>query len=441
MSQSSFQRAVGRLLVERLAERPGRIQILAGPRQIGKTTLVEQILNRPDRPVASRILLAAEPSPTASNTSDSDLLLAAEPEPMPLMVGSNSWTRAERVDRAWLVTQWARAEVAATAWESSDHPLAKVTSFVLAIDEIQRVPDWSSIVKGLWDATSARGVQMHVVLLGSSPLLMQKGLTESLLGRFELLRMGHWSFDEMNEAFGISLDQYLYFGGFPGSARYIGDEGRWRSYVRSALIAPNIERDIFEAFRVDKPALLRELFSLGCAYSGQILALDKARGRLGGHTLTLSHQLALLSQAGLLSGLQKYSGQVVRQRQAPPKFMVHNTALMSAMGTHDFAEARADRSHWGRVVESAVGAHLINTADDDIRVHYWRDGDDEVDFILEGRNRLVAIEVKSRPDCQGHRGLAEFHRRHPNVRKLLVGGDEMPLGEFLRRPAAEWASP
>jgi len=350
MPNKMFQRHVGGELASRMAERPKRMQILAGPRQVGKTTLVDQILNRSDRPVASRTLLAAEASPDE--------------------VGSVlGWTRPVQVDAEWLVAQWARAEASARAWDDSNHPAVETTPFVLAIDEIQRLPEWSSILKGLWDRTLALGVRMHVLLLGSSPLLIQKGLTESLLGRYEVLRMGHWSFDEMNEAFGLTLDQFLYFGGFPGSAGLIDDEARWRAFVREALIAPNIEKDVFEMFRVDKPALLRELFSLGCAYSGQIMALDKAKGRLGGHTLTLSHQLTLLSHAGLLSGLHKYAGQVIRQRQSPPKFMVHNTALMSAMGSHGFDEARADRSHWGRVVESSVGAHLINTADGDTRLH------------------------------------------------------------------------
>ena len=410
---------IGRLLADRLAEVPERIQILAGPRQVGKTTLVDQLLNRPDRPVGSRTLLAAEPSPNAAEVA-------------------LGWIRPARVNVDWLVAQWARAEASAKTWDDSDHPRAMTTPYVLVVDEIQRLPQWSSAVKGLWDRTLALGVRMHVLLLGSSPLLMQQGLTESLLGRYEVLRMGHWSFDEMNEAFDLTLDQYLYFGGFPGSARFIGDEMRWRSYVRESLIAPNIEKDVFEMFRVDKPALLRDLFSLGCAYSGQIMALDKAKGRLGGHTVTLSHQLTLLSHAGLLTGLHKYAGQLIRQRKSPPKFMVHNTALMSAMGGHGFDEARADRSHWGRVVESAVGAHLINTADGDTRVHYWRDGDDEVDFVIERRGRLAAIEVKSRPESPSHRGLAEFCRRHPEARRLLVGGDELPLGEFLRRPASEW---
>lgn len=414
-----FQRAAGGLIAGRLQEAPERIQILAGPRQVGKSTLVDQLLNRSERPVSSRTLLAAETA-----------LYGTESIP--------GWMQPDSLDAEWLVSQWARAEAAAKAWSESAHPAAAAMPYVLAIDEIQHLPQWSSTVKGLWDRSRALGVRMHVLLLGSSPLLMQQGLTESLLGRYEVVRMGHWSFDEMNEAFGLSLEQYIYFGGFPGSARFIGDEMRWRSFVRDALIAPNIEKDVFELFRVDKPALLRELFSLGCAYSGQILALDKAKGRLGGHTVTLDHQLTLLSHAGLLSGVHKFAGQLVRQRKSPPKFVVHNTALMSAMGNHGFDEARADRSHWGRVVESAVGAHLLNTADSDTRLHYWRDGDDEVDFVVERLGRLTAIEVKSRPDGARHRGLDEFMRRHPQARRLLVGGDDMPLGEFLRSSPSDW---
>lgn len=406
-------------MADRLAEPPERIQILAGPRQVGKTTLVDQILNHPDRPFRSRALLAAEPSPDGVD----DVL---------------GWSRPVRIDSDWLVAHWARAEVSAIAWKNSESPEAKMVPFVLAIDEIHRIPQWSATVKGLWDRTRALGVPMHVLLLGSSPLLMQSGLSESLLGRYEILRLGHWSFDEMNEAFDFSLDQYLYFGGYPGSARFVADESRWRAFVRDALIFPNIEKDVFEMFRVDKPALLRELFSLGCAYSGQIMALNKVGDRLGGHVLTLKHQLALLSHAGLLSGLHKYAGQLVRQRQSPPKFQVHNTALMSAMGNHGFDEARTDRSHWGRLVESAVGAHLLNTADGDTRVHYWRDGDDEVDFIVEHRGRLAAIEVKARPDATIHRGLREFCLRQPHARAMLVGGEDMPVGELLRRPAMEW---
>jgi uncharacterized protein len=422
MRNSAFQRPVASLISARLAEQPERIQILVGPRQVGKTTLVDQLLNGLSRPPASRLLLSAEPSAGVAGEG----------------VGAEAmWIQSSRIDAEWLKAQWTRAEAAAAAWETAGQPDIPKAPFVLAIDEIQRLPQWSSVVKGLWDSSRARGVPMHVVLLGSSPLLMQKGLTESLAGRYEVLPMFHWSFDEMNEAFDLTLDQYVYFGGFPGSANLITDESRWRNYVRHSLIAPNIEKDVFEMFRVDKPALLRELFSLGCAYSGQIMSLDKAKGRLGGHTVTLHHQLTLLSHAGLLSGLLKYSGQVVRQRQSPPKFMVHNTALMSAMGTYGFNEAQLDRSYWGRLVESVVGAHLINTAGD-TKLHYWRDGDLEVDFVIEHHGRLAAIEVKSRHDGNRHSGLAEFKRRYPKARTVLVSDESVPLGEFLRRSANEW---
>ena len=424
MPHAAYQRPVADVLKVRLSEAPDRLQILAGPRQVGKTTLVRQVLDSSDRPAASTHYAAA----------DNPARPTAEWPGGP----SNANPDAAAPSSDWIVEQWHAAERRATAWTEADHPAAKAMPFVLVLDEIQTVPQWSSVVKGLWDESRSRGLRMHVVLLGSSPLLVQQGLTESLAGRYELLRMSHWSFDEMNDAFGFTLDQYLYFGGFPGSAGQIGDEQRWRAYVRDALIEPNIQKDVLAMSRVDKPALLRQLFEVGCAYSGQIVSLDKVRGQLGGHTDTLAHHLTLLAQAGLLSGLQKYAGQAVRQRAAPPKFQVHNTALMTVSATYGFDEARADRSHWGRLAESAVGAHLLNTADSDTRIHYWRERDLEVDFVVEHRGTLAAIEVKTGAAPAHHRGTAEFCRRHPDARRWLVGGDDLPLGEFLRRPAPYW---
>ena len=307
------------------------------------------------------------------------------------------------------------------------------------VDEIQKVPQWSSHVKGLWDADRAQGAPMHVVLLGSAPLLMQQGLAEGLTGRYELIRMSHWSFAEMNEAFDFTLDQYIHFGGYPGSAPLVADETRWREYLRNAIIEPSIEKDVLEMTRVDKPALLRQLFELGCDYSGQIVSLDKVSGRMGkGHTVTLADNLTRLSQAGLLSGLHKYSAQTVRQRASKPKFQVHNNALMTALSTYRFDDARADRSHWGRKTESIVGAHLLNTADADTRLHYWNESDKEVDFVVEHRGRLAAIEVKSGTVKSAHAGLDEFCRRYPDAKRWLVGGEELPLGEFLRQEAPHW---
>jgi uncharacterized protein len=411
-------------LIARLHERPRLIQILAGPRQVGKSTLIRQVLV--ERPAASYRTIAADPQDLPGLSSA--LLGADQPHRPP--------------SAAWLQVEWAKAAELALAWQSlgKAQPELLALPFVLVIDEVQNIEQWSGLVKGLWDADRARGLPMHVVLLGSAPLLIQQGLTESLTGRYELLRLGQWSFSEVNEAFGFTLDQYIHFGGYPGSAPLVGDEERWRDYMRSSIIEPSISRDVLAMMRVDKPALLRQLFELGCAYSGQVLSLDKVSGQLGdGHTLTLADNLTRLSQAGLLSGLHKYAGQQARQRRSPPKFQVHDNALMTAVSSYGFDEARSDRSHWGRQVESIVGAHLINTTDADTKLFYWHERDKEVDFVVEHRGRLAAIEVKLNADDSRHRGLHEFSRRHPDCKPWVVGSDALPLGEFLLRPASYWA--
>ena len=425
-----YFRPLYRQLFERLSERPKRMQILAGPRQVGKTTLVRQLLA--ERPALSGRYVAAD-GPTRPYVSQT----------FPTSKASTAGTgigAQGRGEGRWLVDQWETATAEATAWRNSGHPAAETQPFVFAIDEIQKVPHWSEIVKGLWDQQLASDTSMHCVLLGSSPLLMQKGLSESLAGRYEVIPMTHWSFEEMNDGFNFTLEQYLYFGGFPGSASYVHDEARWRSYIVQGLIEPNIERDILMMTRVDKPGLLKQLFDVGCAYSSQIVSLDKTLGQLNdaGNVTTLARYLELLGQAGLLTGLQKYSDRELRRRKSPPKFQVLNNALMSAKGTHSFDEARADRSHWGRLVESAIGAHLVNTAVGDTRIHYWREGSLEIDFVIEHRGKLVAVEVKSGRANPIHRGLAAFSSAHDACPTLLVGSNELPIGEFLRYPAAHW---
>ncbi len=422
-SLTPYRRAIASALLARLAESPKRLQILAGPRQVGKTTLVQQILA--DRPTASYFAVADGLSHPAIGLAAGGL--------------SDGSIRPAANSVGWLTQVWDHAERAALVWQDSRHPLAQQLPYVLVVDEVQQVADWSSTVKALWDRARARGAPLHVLLLGSAPLLVQQGLSESLTGRYELIRMSHWSFDEMNDAFGWTLDQFIHFGGYPGSASTIDDEPRWRAYLRDALIEPSIAKDVLAMTRVDKPALLRRLFELACDYSGQIVSLDKVSCNLGrGHTLTLAHHMTLLAQAGLIGGLQKFAGQILRQRASPPKFQVHNNALMTAASSHDFAQARADRSHWGRLVESAVGAHLVTSADSDTHIHYWRDAGMEVDFIVERLGQLAAIEVKTTPGVTGHRGLDEFCRRHPQARRCLVGSDALPLGEFLGRSAAFW---
>jgi predicted AAA+ superfamily ATPase len=425
----SYRRPLLQVIVARLNEQPKRMQILAGPRQVGKTTLVHQF--RATRPNDSVRVVAADASEKAGLSEaddwDSSTLMRSQ---------------AASFDANWLIDQWSKAERAAKAWRESETGRASRLPFVLVIDEIQKIPRWSDHIKGLWDRQIAAEHPMQVLLLGSSPLLMQKGLSESLAGRYEVIPITHWSFEEMNSAFDFTLDQFVFFGAYPGSASYIQDEARWRNYVLRSLIEPNIERDVLMMTRVDKPALLKQLFEVGCSFSGQIVSLDKTLGQLNdaGNVTTLARYLELLAHAGLMAGLHKHAAQVLRKRQSPPKFQVLNNALMSAKGQHSFAEAMADKSHWGRLVESTVGAHLINSADTDTRIHYWREGGLEVDFVIEHRGRLAAVEVKSGNVGAGarHAGLDEFTQRFPSCKRWVVGSESLPLGEFLRYSAAHW---
>ena len=405
-------------LVERLAEPPQQLIAVFGPRQTGKTTAVRQALASSGRPY--RLEAVDMPGESGSGLA---------PGPVTDDAGYTMVPGAVR-DRRWLVDVWEDSQ--RRAWDSG-------RGFVLVLDEIQKVRDWSEAVKGLWDADPDRDCPLHVVILGSAPLLMQAGLSESLAGRFEPVRVTHWTFPEMSDAFGMDLEQYVYFGGYPGAARLRHDFERWRAYVRGALIEPNIERDVLSMTRVDKPALLKRLFELGALYSGQELSYNKMLGQLhdAGNTVTLARYLTLLANAGLLTGLSKHTERPVLTRGSSPKLTVLNTALMAVVSGYTFDEARADRSQWGRMVESAVGAHLLNTASPRTDVRYWRDGDDEVDFVLHRGPRTVAIEVKSGKRSTGRSGLAAFERRF-NPQAAFVVGQDVELGEFLSQPADYW---
>ena len=336
-------------------------------------------------------------------------------------------------DTAWLAAQWERGRLLAVDAGSA--------GAVLVLDEIQKIPRWSDVVKRLWDEDTRARRRLKVVLLGSAPLLMQQGLTESLAGRFEVVHLPHWSYAEMRAAFGFSLDEYLHFGGYPGAAPLIGEPQRWRRYLLDALIETTISRDVLLMSRVDKPALLRRLFELGCRYSGQILSYTKMLGQLqdAGNTTTLAHYLHLLAGAGMLTGLQKYSGKVIRQRGSSPKLQVLNTALMTAQSGLSMAEARSDREFRGRLVESAVGAHLANAAADGAcELFYWREQSQEVDFVARAGRIVVAIEVKSGRAPAAFSGLQAFSQVFKPTRTLLVGGDGIPVGDFLSKPVDDW---
>ena len=408
----AFQRSQVETLVSRLHEHPHRIIAVFGPRQTGKTRLVRQALRRAHRLPLYHTLNEVD-------AAESDLPVAEQTLPLP-----------QRPDAEWLVRVWQHARQ-----EAERHP----HGVVLALDEIQTLPQWSTTVKGLWDADRQNDRNVHVVILGSAPLLIQSGLTESLAGRFEPITVSHWSFQEMADAFDFNLTEYIYFGGYPGGARYIREEERWRNYVLNALITPNIERDIVAMTRVEKPALLRQLFELGADYSGQILSYSKMRGQLedAGNATTLARYLDLLSTAGLIAGLDRYSTSSHQVRASSPKLNVLNTALATVNSGYTFTEAQADRSFWGRLVESAVGAHILNAAPNNVHAYYWRKNHLEVDFVLSRGRRTIAIEVKSGRQRR-LQGMDAFSRQFSPHRTMLVGDGGTPLDDFLTSPLDRW---
>ncbi|MFN0057734.1 MAG: ATP-binding protein [Planctomycetota bacterium] len=397
-TKPEFERRQVTVLRTRLAEPRRFLQVVAGPRQSGKTTLVQQAIE--DWGERARYASADEPTLR---------------------------------DRAWIHQQWDAARIAARD--------AGKAGAVLVLDEVQKIANWSETVKGLWDADTRTRLRLRVVLLGSAPLLVQHGLTESLAGRFELLPVSHWSLAEMQSAFDFTLDDFLFYGGYPGAASLIDDPPRWARYIKDSLIETTVARDVLLLSRIDKPALLRQLFELGCRYSGQILSYTKMLGQLqdAGNTTTLAHYLELLAGAGMLTGLQKFSNAGVRQRGSQPKLQVFNTALMSAQSERTIAEAKKDPAFWGRLTESAVGAHLANAAAaGECELFYWREKNAEVDFVVKAKRRMLAVEVKSGRRREALNGMAAFQSLVPKTRTLLVGADGIPLETFLRTPAASW---
>lgn len=390
-----YQRPLAATLADRIGEPRRFIQVVAGPRQVGKTTVVHQVLDRLDVP--ARYASADQPSLRGPQ---------------------------------WVAQQWdaARREVGAG-------------DGVLVLDEVQKAADWADSVKRLWDEDTGAGRRLRVVLLGSAPLLIEHGLTESLARRFEILHLGHWSAAEMEEAFGWDVERYIHFGGYPGAAPLIDDEDRWARYIRDSLIETTIARDVLLLTRVDKPALLRRVFELACRYSGQILSYNKMLGQLqdAGNTTTLAHYLELLAAAGMVTGLQKYAGQEARRRASSPKLQVLNTALATAQSGRTFDDARSDPEYWGRLVESAVGAHLANAAmADTLEVYYWRHRNKEVDFVVEMDGVVTAIEVKTGRATDTLPGMDAFVDAFGPDRTLLVGSGGIEVEEFLTAPVERW---
>ena len=385
-----YKRTEYQIIKERIKESRKFIQVVMGARQIGKSTVVKQVLNDLDEPYR---MFSADNVPTTNS--------------------------------AWISDCWAavRSLKENKGWES----------IVLVIDEIQKITNWSEVVKKEWDADTFNDTNIKVLLLGSSRVLLEKGLSESLAGRFEEIRMTHWSYQEMKECFGFTLDQYIFYGGYPGAAPLIHDEDRFSQYIQSAIIEATINKDILMDTPISKPALLRQTFELGAAYSGEILSLNKMLGSLqdAGNTVTLASYINLLNESGLLCGLQKYSIDLARRRASIPKLQVYNNALKMVYSPLTFEEVLVDRKSWGRIIESCIGAYLVSQSFvHRFEVFYWRERDDEVDFILRKKSSVIAIEVKSNAEKKTA-GLEKFKQLFQPNKAFIVGDGGISIEDFL----------
>ena len=384
-----YQRELVTQLRSRLQEPRQFIQIVVGPRQTGKTTAVSQALE--DIHTPKHFVSADDPALTS---------------------------------QAWLKNEWEQARLLSARTNDGA---------ILVVDEIQKIPEWSSVVKLMWDEDTRLGNSLKVVLTGSSALLLKKGMSESLMGRFELLYSPHWNLQECSEAFGYTLEEFLYFGGYPGAASQRSDIDRWRRYMSTSIIEPTISQDVLQLESIRKPTLMRALFYVGAAYSGQELSYVKLLGQLqdAGNTVTLAHYLELLERAGMLCGLEKFTHEKVRQRKSSPRFMVYDTSLMVLAADTMPTQAIEDSIFRGHLAESAVGAYLLaRSQEEGFKVYYWRDRNHEVDFVLQKGTSITALEIKS-GRVQGTAGTLAFLDRHPQALSYVVGSKTCPLEEFL----------
>lgn len=388
--ETVYRRAQFNELLARINEPRSKMQVIVGPRQVGKSTLISQVLEE-------------YALPFDSYSADDVIGTSAD----------------------WLTQIWESQRM--------KMDVRGETKRLLVIDEIQKIKNWSETVKAEWDRDTREKRALTVVLLGSSRMLIEKGLTESLAGRFELIRLSHWTYPEMRDCFGWSLRQYVYFGGYPGAAQYINNETRWRNYIKDSLIEPSITKDVLMDTKIMKPQLLRQLFEIGSSYSGELLSLTKVAAQLqdAGNVTTLAGYLHLLDECGLLCGLQKFAEDDARKYNSVPKFQVHNNAIRNVYTDDGFQEVIEDPKLWGRYVESAIGAHLVSQAPIyDYKVYYWRDKKDEVDFVLARRNKKIAIEIKSGRRTT-NQGLSVFSQVYHPHKAFVVGSGGISFEEFL----------
>lgn len=388
-----FERQHLAILKSRMAEPRRRIQIVMGPRQVGKSTMVGQFVDQAEVPCD---------------------FFAAD--------------GVSRFDISWIANRWQESRLKMDIHGEAER--------ILIIDEIQKIDNWSEQVKKEWDEDTRAGRNLKVILLGSSRVLLQKGLEESLEGRFETLKMGFWEWPEMRDAFGFSIDQFIYFGGFPGLAPDVSDEDRWRDLMEDTIISPILSRDILEVDEIRNPSLLRQVFEIACMESAKELSLTKMQGTMNNGTVpTIKTYLDILNKTMTVCPLQKYSPSEIKEKQSVPKMQVYNNGFRNRYGLYTFTQARTNPAEWGRQVESAVGAFLANRSVlDSFELLYWRnDKKQECDYVLKKGQALVAIEVKSgrADDISGFEKFKEIYSDRI-VSSLIVGPEGLPLEDFFQ---------
>jgi predicted AAA+ superfamily ATPase len=368
------------LLVERLrAPAPGRIQLLSGPRQVGKTTLLLELAEE----LGAAALYAPADAPEA--------------------VLPGFWERL---------------------WDQAEEVAGKAGRAVVLLDEAHLVPDWAGRLKGVWDRLRRKKLPIQIVATGSSALRLASGSRESLAGRFERITLTHWSAASLAQVFKLSPEvaalTIVEEGSYPGAFELRSDRARWSAYLRDAIVGPAIGRDILALAAVRRPALLRQVFGACASSPAQIVSLQKIQGQLqdAGALETIAHYLALLEEAYLVAPIQKYAARAARRRNAPPKLVTLSNALSAAVDPRGAPSQKAEPDRFGAWVENACLAHAWNAGQ---QVSYWREEPLEVDGILEGSWGSWAIEVKTGGfQASDLKGLLELTRRHRALRPLVI---------------------
>ncbi len=361
-------------LTDSIKSHPDLIQVIIGPRQVGKTTGVLEYLKTQDSLTTRYVSADGEVSRPGS----------------------------------WLEEQWLLLQFDSIGPNGNEG--------LLVIDEIQKVENWSETAKKLWDQQKRTGTKIKLILLGSSSLEIQKGLSESLTGRFKLHTVHHWNLDESHRGYDLDLEKFLVFGGYPGSYTFIKDKVSWLQYVNESIVNTVIGRDILSLNRVKSPSLFKQTFYLACSYGAQEISYNKLLGQLQdkGNVELIKHYLELFEGAFLLKQLFKYSNKKTLSRSSSPKILPLAPSLYSIT-----LDADLNSEHRGRAFEIAVGCELIRLPG---QLFYWREGPFEVDYVYKFGQNVFAIEVKSNRK-RNQKSLTEFKTKFPGSKTMIVTPD------------------